>query len=81
MRANRFVTGSWLVLCTASLASLASATTAPSDLTATLRADIDAMYPDIEKLYIDLHQHPELSLLEVKPPPSSPRACESSDTP
>src|SRR4029078_4623830 len=32
----------------------------------TLRADIDAMYPDIERLYTDLHQNPELSLLEEK---------------
>jgi hippurate hydrolase len=32
----------------------------------TLRADIVAMYPDIEKLYIDLHQNPELSLVEEK---------------
>jgi amidohydrolase len=31
-----------------------------------LRADIDAMYPDIERLYTDLHQNPELSLLEEK---------------
>jgi hippurate hydrolase len=38
----------------------------PSDLAGKLRADIDAMYPDIEKLYIDLHQNPELSLLEEK---------------
>jgi hippurate hydrolase len=33
---------------------------------ATLRADIDAMYPDIQRLYVDLHQNPELSLLEEK---------------
>jgi amidohydrolase len=31
-----------------------------------LRADIDVMYPDIERLYTDLHQNPELSLLEEK---------------
>jgi amidohydrolase len=31
-----------------------------------LRADIDAMYPDIQRLYVDLHQNPELSLLEEK---------------
>lgn len=31
-----------------------------------LRSDIDAMYPAIEKLYTDLHQNPELSLLEEK---------------
>lgn len=29
-------------------------------------ADIAAIYPDIEKLYLDLHQHPELSGHEVQ---------------
>jgi amidohydrolase len=43
-----------------------AARAAPSDLAKKLRADIDTMYPDIEKLYIDLHQNPELSLLEEK---------------
>jgi amidohydrolase len=42
-------------------------TAAMADMpTATLRADIDAMYADIERLYVDLHQNPELSLLEEK---------------
>jgi len=41
----------------------AAADPAPADL---LRADIDAMYPDIERLYTDLHQNPELSLREEK---------------
>jgi hypothetical protein len=27
-------------------------------------ADIDAIYPDIDALYIDLHQHPELAFQE-----------------
>ena len=35
----------------------------PADL---LRADINAIYADIESLYLDLHQNPELSLLEEK---------------
>lgn len=30
-----------------------------------LAAEVSRIYPDIEKLYIDLHQTPELSLLEV----------------
>ncbi len=29
-------------------------------------AEIDAVYPDIEALYIDLHQHPELAFQEVR---------------
>jgi len=29
-------------------------------------ADVDAIYPDIEALYIDLHQHPELAFQEVQ---------------
>src|SRR5258706_13791107 len=29
-------------------------------------AQVDAIYPDIEKLYIDLHQNPELSLHEQR---------------
>jgi len=28
--------------------------------------DVSAIYPDLEKLYIDLHQTPELSRQEVK---------------
>jgi hippurate hydrolase len=44
-------------------AAAAAADPAPAGV---LRADIDAMYPDIERLYTDLHQNPELSLLEEK---------------
>jgi hippurate hydrolase len=29
-------------------------------------AEVDAIYPDIEALYIDLHQHPELAFQEVE---------------
>jgi hippurate hydrolase len=29
-------------------------------------AEVDAVYPDIEALYIDLHQHPELAFQEVR---------------
>ena len=39
---------------------------AESAHTQRVRADIDAMYPDIERLYIDLHRNPELSMLEEK---------------
>jgi len=51
----------------ASLAALTWLAAAHADIpVAALRADIDAMYPDIERLYTDLHQNPELSLLEEK---------------
>jgi hippurate hydrolase len=42
------------------LATIATAQLAPS------AAEIDAIYPDIEALYIDLHRTPELSLQEQK---------------
>src|SRR4029450_13756013 len=29
-------------------------------------AEVDAIYPDIDALYIDLHQHPELAFQEVQ---------------
>ena len=29
-------------------------------------APLDSLYPDLDKLYIDLHQNPELSLHEEK---------------
>ena len=29
-------------------------------------AEVDAIYPDIEALYIDLHQHPELAFQETQ---------------
>ena len=29
-------------------------------------AQVDAIYPDIEKLYIDLHQNPELAFHEQR---------------
>lgn len=41
----------------------AASAASPAD---TLRADIANLYPDIEKLYLDLHQSPELSTLEEK---------------
>ena len=31
-----------------------------------MRADIDALYPQVDSLYIDLHKNPELSLHEEK---------------
>ncbi len=55
-----------LVLSCAVLVLSAQAQGADAIPTDLLRADIDSMYPDIERLYIDLHQNPELSLLEEK---------------
>jgi hippurate hydrolase len=34
--------------------------------TAQTSAEVDAIYPSIDALYIDLHQHPELSFQEVQ---------------
>jgi amidohydrolase len=43
-----------------------SASPKPSPKTAAALAPLDAAYPDLEKLYIDLHRNPELSLHEEK---------------
>lgn len=52
-------------LCPALLlaATLASAQTAPKN---PALAPLDGLYPDLDKLYLDLHQNPELSLHEEK---------------
>ena len=34
--------------------------------TADLPAQVDSVYPKVEQLYIDLHQHPELSQHETQ---------------
>ncbi len=51
-------------------ALLAAVTTALLAATALAQAgapaDVDAIYPDLEKLYIDLHAHPELSYREMQ---------------
>jgi amidohydrolase len=57
---------SFVAIALMSAAAFGGATAAAELPASTLRADIDAMYPDIEKLYMDLHQYPELSLLEEK---------------
>ncbi len=52
-----------LLLC----ALIAGDAFAASDaVVARVRADIDALYPQIDSLYIDLHKNPELSLHEEK---------------
>lgn len=45
-------------------AGLSAQTRAP--WTAPTAAEVDAIYPDVERLYIDLHQHPELAFLETR---------------
>jgi len=43
-----------------------SATALPEDTVTRVRSQIDTLYPQVESLYIDLHQNPELSLHEEK---------------
>ena len=45
------------------LASLLAAQTAPPN---PALAPLDSLYPDLEKLYVDLHENPELSFHEEK---------------
>jgi hippurate hydrolase len=55
------------LLMLVSSAFAADTATAPAgDAVARVRAQIDALYPQVEALYIDLHQNPELSLHEEK---------------
>jgi amidohydrolase len=53
------------VLITARLGAAGPAT-APSPEPSPVLARLDAIYPDLEKLYLDLHQSPELSFHEEK---------------
>jgi metal-dependent amidase/aminoacylase/carboxypeptidase family protein len=43
-----------------------SAQTGRSPWTTPTRAEVDAIYPDIEALYIDLHRNPELGFQETQ---------------
>lgn len=53
-----------ILLAFALVASVASAqTAAPSN--PSLASEVNAVYPQAQTLYVDLHQHPELSLHEV----------------
>lgn len=53
-----------LLLCFVCFSANAAAD--PVAMAASVRAEIDALYPDLEALYIDLHQNPELSLQEKR---------------
>jgi hippurate hydrolase len=60
-----------LVFLAASLAAsltvaAATTTTPPAAAPSPVLAPLDAIYPDLEKLYLDLHQNPELSFHEEK---------------
>jgi hypothetical protein len=46
------------------LASLRNGLSQPAWTTPS-QAEVDAIYPDVEALYIDLHQDPELAFQEV----------------
>ena len=48
------------------IVGLAWAASAWGQWTTPTVAEVDAIYPDIEKLYIDLHRHPELAFNEVQ---------------
>src|SRR5947208_14927268 len=54
-----------LLIATLLFASGASAQTSRADNGVSV-AEVDAIYPDIEKLYIDLHRNPELAFHEQR---------------
>jgi len=55
-----------LLLAWALLGAVATADAADISDAARIRAHIDALYPEVERLYIELHQNPELSLQEKR---------------
>src|SRR5215468_5835153 len=61
----RHFTHLMVLIATLSFASGASAQSSRSDERVGA-AEVDAIYPEIDKLYIDLHQNPELSLHEQR---------------
>lgn len=52
-----------VLVCLLALPALLTAQSAPMPA---IRGELDRLYPALEALYLDLHQHPELSGLEVK---------------
>lgn len=46
------------------LAAASVMPSAASELPAAFRAGLDAAFPDVERLYLDLHRHPELAMNE-----------------
>jgi hippurate hydrolase len=61
MRILRVIT---FAVMLASVAPLAQ--TGGANWTTPTTAEVDAIYPDIDALYVDLHQHPELAFQEVE---------------
>src|SRR4030095_14737042 len=55
-----------LLILSSSAPAAGSATELPEDTVTRVRTQIDTLYPQVESLYIDLHQNPELSLHEAK---------------
>jgi amidohydrolase len=45
---------------------LAALATLPARAQGALPGEVNAVYPEVERLYLDLHQNPELSLAEVR---------------
>jgi hippurate hydrolase len=56
----------WLVWSIVSVLAAAFAGVAGANRFSVSDAEINAIYPEIEKIYLDLHQHPELSAHEVR---------------
>lgn len=52
-----------ILVCLLALPTLLAAQSAPLPA---IRGELDRLYPALEALYLDLHQHPELSGVEVK---------------
>src|SRR5215472_13875518 len=50
----------------AAILAVVSVSRAADSSSAPALAPLEALYPDLEKLYVDLHQSPELSLHEQK---------------
>lgn len=55
-----------LVLATGLTSVVVTAQTGGTPWTTPARAEVDAIYPDIEALYIDLHRNPELAFQETQ---------------
>jgi hippurate hydrolase len=61
MRRN-YIAGLMLALA----GTVGMAQTAPAPRTAPTAAEVDAIYPDLEALYVDLHRNPELAFQETQ---------------
>jgi len=70
MKPVRIATLAWAITCAVAFAfaglSAQTGGAARQRWTTPTRAEIDAIYPDIEALYIDLHRNPELAFQETQ---------------